>query len=114
MIRAAGIIIQCPETGRFLLLRRAGGARDWDYAGGKCREGETIEECAIREVFEETGFRCGHSGRFLCRRVSDGTDYSTFHYLTDEFIPKLSKSHTDYLWVKPSDVLDDVLPAKGR
>jgi 8-oxo-dGTP pyrophosphatase MutT (NUDIX family) len=103
VIRAAGIIIQCPETGRILLIRRTDGT--WDYPGGVALDGETPELCAIREVKEETGFTCGHSGRFLCRRVQDGVDYSTFHHLTDEFIPRLSREHTDYIWARPQDVL---------
>ncbi len=31
---------------------------DWSFPKGKCEPGETLEECAVREVFEETGFCC--------------------------------------------------------
>jgi 8-oxo-dGTP diphosphatase len=32
--------------------------RDWSFPKGKAKEGETGEDCALREVEEETGLRC--------------------------------------------------------
>jgi 8-oxo-dGTP diphosphatase len=31
---------------------------DWSFPKGKCEPGETDEECAVREVAEETGLAC--------------------------------------------------------
>lgn len=31
---------------------------DWSFPKGKLDEGETLAECAVREVAEETGLRC--------------------------------------------------------
>jgi len=43
---------------RVLVTRRPDGvhlAGFWEFPGGKLRSGETAEECAIRELVEETG-----------------------------------------------------------
>ena len=37
---------------------------DWSLPKGKVEPGETDEECALREVLEETGYRC-RLGRFV-------------------------------------------------
>jgi 8-oxo-dGTP diphosphatase len=34
------------------------GRNDWSLPKGKLDPGESFEECALREVLEETGFRC--------------------------------------------------------
>jgi 8-oxo-dGTP pyrophosphatase MutT (NUDIX family) len=59
MVRAAGGIV----------VREGGGTRevvvvhrpaydDWTLPKGKARKGESDEDCAVREVQEETGLRC--------------------------------------------------------
>ena len=52
IIAAGGIIKN--EDGKILFMYRRG---KWDLPKGKLDEGETIEECAVREVEEETGLR---------------------------------------------------------
>jgi hypothetical protein len=112
VLNAAGIIFRSPE-GRVLLLRRSD-TEDWDYPGGKCKDGETPRQTAVREAWEEAKYRAGHAGDFLCRRVRNGVDYTTFlHQCDDEFTPKLSREHTDYMWVQPRTVLADSLKARA-
>lgn len=52
-----GVLIN--ETGRVLLRKPRGlhKTRVWTFAKGKPNEGETAQETALREVFEETGVR---------------------------------------------------------
>ncbi len=54
---AAGIVI---HEGHYLIARRpAGGhlAGLWEFPGGKCEAGETLEACLHRELWEELSVR---------------------------------------------------------
>jgi 8-oxo-dGTP diphosphatase len=55
MVRAAGGLVV--REGRVLLVHRPR-YDDWSFPKGKCPDGESDESCALREVEEETGFRC--------------------------------------------------------
>lgn len=54
-----GIAVVVIKNHRVLLGERinAHGAGTWAFPGGHLEFGESIEDCAIREVFEETGIR---------------------------------------------------------
>jgi 8-oxo-dGTP pyrophosphatase MutT (NUDIX family) len=59
-VRAAGgVVVRVVEGGRqeILLVHRPR-YEDWTLPKGKAGIGETDEECALREVEEETGLRC--------------------------------------------------------
>jgi 8-oxo-dGTP diphosphatase len=55
VIRAAGGIV---VNGDDVLLVHRPKYDDWSLPKGKCKRGESDEECALREVEEETGFWC--------------------------------------------------------
>jgi 8-oxo-dGTP diphosphatase len=55
LVRAAGGVIE--RDGEVLLVHRPR-YDDWTFPKGKAHDGETDEECAVREVHEETGLRC--------------------------------------------------------
>jgi len=54
-VRAAGGIVA--RAGDVLLVHRPR-YDDWTFPKGKADEGEADEDCALREVHEETGLRC--------------------------------------------------------
>ncbi len=54
-VRAAGGLVV--RDGDVLLVHRPK-YDDWTFPKGKAEDGETDEECALREVLEETGLRC--------------------------------------------------------
>jgi ADP-ribose pyrophosphatase YjhB (NUDIX family) len=51
IVMAAGGLVE-NEHGEILLIYRK---KHWDLPKGKLDAGETLEECAVREVEEETG-----------------------------------------------------------
>ena len=53
VIKAGGGLVYNAE-GKILMIFRRG---KWDLPKGKLDKGETIEECALREVIEETGIK---------------------------------------------------------
>jgi 8-oxo-dGTP diphosphatase len=55
LVVAAAVI---ERDGRYLLTRRLEGTHLqglWEFPGGKCNEGETLEDCLRRELIEELG-----------------------------------------------------------
>jgi 8-oxo-dGTP diphosphatase len=54
-VRAAGGIVR--RDGTVLLVHRPK-YDDWTFPKGKAEDGESDEECALREVWEETGLHC--------------------------------------------------------
>lgn len=85
------------RDGSLLMLFRNKKAVDenhgkWIGVGGKFEEGETPEECAVREVFEETGLKVGSLKlrgiiTFVMQPLT--TEYM-FLYTCDDFSGELS------------------------
>jgi 8-oxo-dGTP pyrophosphatase MutT (NUDIX family) len=55
VVRAAGGVVA--RNGELALVHRPA-YDDWTFPKGKAEDGESDEDCALREVHEETGLRC--------------------------------------------------------
>lgn len=94
---AAGLLLI--HDGRLLLLRRrpdcdAGGC--WAYPGGKIEAGETPEQAARREVWEETGLR--YTGPLRSLGVAPN-GFQGFAAIVDKAPdPTLNEEHTAFQW----------------
>ena len=95
--------------GEVLLLRRAAKSVSedspwtWDLPGGHLDAGETFEQAAIREVFEETKLiltEISYVGR------DNNNDKMTYFYITDQWGGdiKLSHEHQEYKWVSVANM----------
>lgn len=59
VVRAAGgVVIRTSVEGPLVLVVHRPKYDDWSFPKGKVDEGETEQQCALREVREETGFSC--------------------------------------------------------
>jgi 8-oxo-dGTP diphosphatase len=82
----------------------------WNGLGGKLEPGETPEECAVREVFEESGLVV----RQLCLKglltfpgFSNDEDWYAFVFVINEFEGQLVESPEGVLhWVDDEEILN--------
>ncbi|MBM3777956.1 MAG: NUDIX domain-containing protein [Acidimicrobiia bacterium] len=78
--RVSGVVLLREPDGDALLQLRDDKpglphANLWVPPGGHCEPGERAETCAIREFFEETGYRC-HDLRLISELDVDGVPFS--------------------------------------
>ena len=81
----AGFFIYNKETKMVLLIQSKGSL--WGFPKGTCEKFETIFECAVRELYEETGLQLTIDRPFHCIKVYD----NSFYYLLEisHFQPSL-------------------------
>lgn len=112
-IIAAGGLVQ-NEFDEVLLIFRRG---VWDMPKGKLDEGESIAECAVREVEEETGLRDVELGEFINHTYHDYFDkwtkkevlkethwYAMRIYGNQTLVPQAEEDIEEILWVNKDDL----------
>ncbi len=119
-ITAAGGIVE-NEDGKILFQYRRG---KWDLPKGKLEEGETIEECAVREVEEETGLRniilgelVGITHHFYTEKQKE-IDKETYWYAMkangeQQLVPQLQEDILELRWIHENELqeyLSDTYP----
>ena len=110
-IEAAGGIVQ-NEQKDVLFIRRLG---KWDLPKGKMEKKEKPEDCAVREIREETGLK----NLSLKKKIADsyhtyeafGKHYlkqTHWYYLTckgkQQLVPQTEEDITDIRWFKTKDI----------
>ena len=110
VIEAAGGMVFNEEKELLMIFRRG----FWDLPKGKVDVGETLEECAIREVQEETGLNTIKLCNFLT------TTYHTYlfkdeailkpshwfkmeHWGDENLIPQTEEDITEIKWVSKAE-----------
>lgn len=85
---AGGVLFRDTTAGPEVLMIFRNGV--WDLPKGKLEEGESVEECAVREVAEELGIQEPEIRSFLCETwheySMDGMEYgkTTYWYVMQE------------------------------
>jgi 8-oxo-dGTP diphosphatase len=103
------------KDGKTLMLHRVKKENDmhegkYNGLGGKFEEGETPEECASREVFEESGLAVKNlilKGVITFPAFSKGEDWYVFVFVIDKFEGETTMSCEGNLeWVNDCDLLN--------
>lgn len=120
-VTAAGGLVE-NEKGEVLLIFRRG---KWDLPKGKLDKGETIEQCALREVEEETGLKDIKLVNPLMVTYHTYNDYGKqmlkdSHWFVmkvkgkQNITPQTEEDITEIKWVKKKDVknyFDNIFPS---
>lgn len=101
------------KDGRYLMLHRTKKAGDINHdkyigVGGHLEQGESPEDCILREVREETGYTLTHMRlRGIITFVMDDVDEYSFLYTADAFTgQQIVCSEGSLEWVPREQVLD--------
>ena len=128
---ATGVLVQ--DKNKFLLIKKNRGAYSngvWCVAGGKKEPNETIEQCGIREIKEETGLDvkiikkiCSQTNKtsvnneiiefyftdFLAEKISGkekpGDDAGELKWFSKEELKKLEYSEPTKIFLKKAGLL---------
>ena len=98
------------QNKKLLLLKKAYGEfkNKYEFPGGKRTKYETIQDCVKREVWEEIGCLSNVENLLHYMKIPKGeiqsisTDLDVFFHfvkLTPNYKIKLSKEHSEYVWV---------------
>lgn len=112
---AAGFVLWRVENGTRLYLLLQHTAGHWSFAKGRTEPGESLEQAARRELFEETGIRQVE----IVAQLPEPTVYVTKDYdgavvektlylfvaHTNESAVKLSHEHIAYGWFTLDDAI---------
>lgn len=94
------------REGKVLLIKRAFAPYQhlWTLPGGRLDPGETIEQCAIREVAEEVGLTIRNPRPVLVQALGRDGAYRLAVFATGDFSGQLRASDevADHKWLDPA------------
>lgn len=114
-ITAGGGLVQ-NDNGEYLLIYRHS---LWDLPKGKIEPGETVSQCALREVEEETGLKGLILGNPICIThhtytlhgipcIKHTNWYHMYYSGNDSPVPQLEEDITDAVWAKPDELAEKI------
>ncbi|MDR3680538.1 MAG: NUDIX domain-containing protein [Flavipsychrobacter sp.] len=110
-IDAGGGVVK-NEKGEILMIFRRG---KWDLPKGKRDDGETMEDCAVREVTEETGLQRITNGKLICETYHIYSQYkknllkrTAWYHMTasstEQLHPQLEENILEARWIAEKNI----------
>lgn len=111
IIKAGGGLIR-NRSGEFIAIKRSG---KWDLPKGKKDKGESIENCALREVSEECGIKKPEIRKTLCSTyhiyfiggkpvLKDTTWFEMIYNGTEKLKPQIEEKITEVRWFAQDEI----------
>ena len=122
-IYSAGIVTYFIKDDKPLYLLLLHTAGHWDFPKGTMEPGETKEETAIRELYEETGLTADLDNRFeaisnyFYTHYQHGIVPKTVYYFVGQTHNQdivLSHEHTDYVWLPYDQALEKITHDRSK
>ena len=105
-------VIVVNSKSEILLLRRSETDSwmplTWDVPGGGIDPGETPEQAAFRETYEESGIVLDNIEPFWTRTVPGHTAFIFISFVRNPSV-RLSFEHNSYMWINPHDINFDLI-----
>ena len=104
------------RDGKVLLIKRAYAPYQhlWTLPGGRIEPGETIEQCAIREIAEEVGLAIRNPRAVMVQNLGRDGAFRLAVFATRDFSGAVRPSDevADHKWLAPSALI--ALPTTSR
>ena len=85
---------------KVLMINRVKSWKGWSFPGGHLEQGESLDECVRREVYEETGIVLSSvrlQGIINLYNLKTGKRYFVFSYIANEFTGSLKSGSSEGL-----------------
>ena len=86
IIKAGGIVLKEENNQKYIALHYRNNYKDWGFPKGHLEEGETLEECALRELEEETGLKANAVEYIGTTEIIEPKDFfKTKHFVSFQY-----------------------------
>ncbi|MBI4426508.1 MAG: NUDIX domain-containing protein [Candidatus Kerfeldbacteria bacterium] len=119
---AGGIVVRLQNNKPEILLLRDKHFADWTLPKGHVEKGETLEQAALREIFEEAGVTSAtiiKQLRTFRRFVEKSNEWKTIHYFLittqpEQPLDKLESEDFEIQWFSLEDLPKMYLPEQQK